>query len=183
LLIRDIERAIDEMIARLGDGEQTCLSRTSVYQTLEYPVSFGGISAQMPEVSKYELKENIIQALKRRQLLYYDRHLKSYQLHSLVREKGEYLLSQNPENLHTAHSKAYNYYISIPLKPKSEWQEIEDIKPLTRAQYHAFQAQDLDVANAIISEVYEHLQQWNCADLVCANLPLPLLTEVKNITL
>jgi len=31
LLIRDIERAIDEMITRLGDGEQTCLSRISVY--------------------------------------------------------------------------------------------------------------------------------------------------------
>jgi len=48
--------------------------------------------------------------------------------------------------------------------------------------YHASQAQDLDAANAIISEVYEHLRQWNCADLVCANLPLPLLTEVKNLT-
>ncbi|MEG4579259.1 hypothetical protein QUA71_06430 [Microcoleus sp. MON1_C5] len=56
LLIRDIERAIDEMIARLSDGEQTCLSRISVYQTSEYPLSFAGISAQMPEVSKYELK-------------------------------------------------------------------------------------------------------------------------------
>ena len=178
LLIRDIERAIDEMIARLGDGEQTCLSRISVYQTSEYPLSFAGISAKMPEVSKYELKENIIQALKRRQLLYYDRHLKSYQLHPLVREKGEYLLSQNPEHLRTAHSQAYNYYISIPLQPKSEWQEIEDIKPLIKAHYHASQAQNLDTANAVISEVYEHLRQWNCA-----NLPLPLLTEVKNITL
>ena len=59
LLIRDIERAIDEIIARLGDGEQTCLSRISVYQTSEYPLSFAGISAQMPEVSKYELKENM----------------------------------------------------------------------------------------------------------------------------
>jgi len=183
LLIRDIERAIDEMIARLGDGEQTCLSRISVYQTSEYPLSFAGISGQIPEVSKYELKENIIQALKRRQLLYYDRHLKSYQLHPLVREKGEYLLSQNPEHLRTAHSQAYNYYISIPLKPKSEWQEIEDIKPLIRAHYHASQAGDLDATNAIISEVYEHLRQWNCAELVSANLPLPLLTEVKNITL
>ncbi|MEG4960772.1 MULTISPECIES: NB-ARC domain-containing protein [unclassified Microcoleus] len=183
LLIRDIERAIDEMIARLGDGEQTCLSRISVYQTSEYSLSFAGISAQMPEFSKYELKENIIQGLKRRQLLYYDRHLKSYQLHPLVREKGEYLLSQNPENLRTAHSQAYNYYISIPLKPKSEWQDIEDIKPLIRAHYHASQAQDLDAANAIISEVYEYLRQWNCAELVCANLPLPLLTEVKNISL
>ncbi|MEG4353143.1 NB-ARC domain-containing protein [Microcoleus sp. LAD1_D5] len=183
LLIRDIERAIDEMIARLGDGEQTCLSRISVYQTSEYPLSFAGMSAQMPEVSKYELKENIIQALKRRQLLYYDRHLKSYHLHPLVREKGEYLLNQNPENLRTAHSQAYNYYISIPLKPKSEWQDIEDIKPLIRAHYHASQAGDLDAANAIISEVYEYLRQWNCAELVCANLPLPLLTEVKNIRL
>lgn len=183
LLIRDIESAIDEMIARLGDGEQTCLSRISIYQTSEYPLSFAGISAQMPEVSKYELKENIIQALKRRQFLYYDRHLKSYKLHPLVREKGEFLLSQNPENLRTAHSQAYNYYIRIPLKPKSEWQNIDDIQPLIRAHYHARQAGNLDAANAIISEVCEYLRQWNCADLVCGNIELPLLTEVKNISL
>ncbi len=183
LLIRDIERLIDEMIARLGDGEQTCLGRISVYKTSEYPLSFAGISAQMPEVSKYELKENIIQALKRRQLLYYDRHFKSYQLHPLVREKGEHLLNQNPEHLRTAHSQAYNYYISIPLKPESEWQDIEDIQPLIRAHYHAHQAGNLDAANKIISEVYEYLRQWNCAELVCANLQLPLLTEVKNISL
>ncbi|MEZ2275506.1 MAG: NB-ARC domain-containing protein [Microcoleus sp.] len=179
LLIRDIESAIDEMIARLSDGEQTCLSRISVYQTSEYPLSFAGISAQMPEVSKYELKENIILALKRRQLLYYDRHFKSYQLHPLVREKGEHLLSQNPENLRTAHSQAYNYYISIPLKPKSEWQDIEDIQPLIRAHYHARQAGKLDAANKIISEVCEYLQQWNCAELVCGNIELPLLAEAR----
>ena len=183
LLIRDIERLIDEMIARLGDSEQTCLSRISVYQTSEYPLSFAGISAQMPEVSKYELKENIIQALKRRQLLYYDRHLKSYQLHPLVREKGEHLLSQNPEHLRTAHSQAYNYYISIPLKPKSEWQDIEDIQPLIRAHYHAHQAGNLDAANAIISEVCEYLGQWNCVELVCGNIEFPLLAEVKKISL
>jgi len=183
LLIRDIERLIDEMIARLGDGEQTYLSRISVYQTSEYPLSFAGISAQMPEVSKYELKENIIQALKRRQLLYYDRHLKSYQLHPLVREKGEHLLSQNPEHLRTAHSQAYNYYISIPLKPKSEWQDIEDIQPLIRAHYHAHQAGNLDAANAIISEVCEYLRQWNCVEFVCGNIEFPLLAEVKKISL
>ena len=183
LLIRDLERLIDKILARLSDSEQTCLSRISVYQTSEYPLSFAGISAQMPEVSKYELKENIILALKRRQLLYYDYQRESYQLHPLVREKGEYLLSQTPENLHTAHSQAYNYYISIPLKLKSEWQDIEDIKPLIRAHYHARQAGHLDAANAIISEVCEYLRQWNCAELVCANLPLPLLTEVKNISL
>ncbi|WP_293277009.1 MULTISPECIES: NB-ARC domain-containing protein [unclassified Microcoleus] len=182
LLIRDIESAIDEMIARLGDGEQTCLSRISVYQTSEYPLSFAGISAQMPEVSKYELKENIIQALKRRQLLYYDRHLKSYQLHPLIQEKGEHLLNQNSENVRTAHSQAYNYYISIPLKPESEWQDIEDIQPLIRAHYHASQAQDLDAANAIISEVCEYLRQWNCAGLVCGNIELPLLIEKPYFT-
>ncbi|WP_422759640.1 NB-ARC domain-containing protein [Microcoleus anatoxicus] len=179
LLIRDIERLIDEMIARLSDLEQTCLSRISVYQTSEYPLSFAGISAQMPEVSKYELKENIILALKRRQLLYYDYQRESYQLHPLVREKGEHLLSQNPEHLRTAHSQAYNYYISIPLKPESEWQDIEDIKPLIRAHYHARQAGNLDAANGMISKVYEYLRQWNCAELVCGNLPLLLLTEAR----
>lgn len=183
LLIRDIERLIDEIIARLSDGEQTCLSRISVYQTSEYPLSFAGISAQMPEVSKYELKENIILALKRRQLLYYDYQRESYQLHPLVREKGEHLLSQNPEHLRTAHSQAYNYYISIPLKPESEWQNIEDIKPLIRAHYHARQAGNLDAANGMISKVCEYLRQWNCAELVCGNIELPLLAEVKNISL
>ena len=183
LLIRDIERLIDKILARLSDSEQTCLGRISVYQTSEYPLSFAGISAQMPEFSKYELKENIILALKRRQLLYYDYQRESYQLHPLVREKGEYLLNQNPENIRTAHSQAYNYYISIPLKPKSEWQDIEDIQPLIRAHYHAHQAGNLDAANKIISEVCEYLRQWNCAELVCGNIELPLLTEVKNISL
>jgi len=59
----------------------------------------------------------------------------------------------------------------------------EGVKPLIRAHYHASQAGDLDAASAIISEVYEYLRQWNCAELVCANLQLPLLTEVKNISL
>ena len=179
LLIRDIERLIDKIIARLSDGEQTCLSRISVYKTSEYPLSFAGISAQMPELSKYELKENIILALKRRQLLYYDRHFKSYQLHPLVREKGEHLLNHHPGHLRNAHSQAYHYYISIPLKPKSEWQNIEDIQPLIRAHYHAHQAGILDAANAIISEVCEYLRQWNCAELVCGNLELPLLAEAR----
>ncbi|MBE9122184.1 hypothetical protein IQ269_15575 [Tychonema sp. LEGE 07199] len=73
--------------------------------------------------------------------------------------------------------------MSIPLKPKSKWQEIEDIQPLIRAHFHASKAEKLDTANAIICEVYEYLRQWNCAELVCANLQLPLLTEVKNISL
>ncbi|CAD5978055.1 NB-ARC domain-containing protein [Planktothrix agardhii] len=155
LLIRDIEKLIDEIIARLSEIEQTCLSRISVYQTSEYPLSFAAIATQMPEVSKYELKENIILALKRRQLLYYDYQRESYQLHPLVQEKGDRLLNQNPENVSTAHRQAYSYYINIPLKPKSEWQNIDDIKPLIRAHYHASQAEDLDAVKAIIAEVCE----------------------------
>ncbi|MEG4861815.1 MULTISPECIES: hypothetical protein [Microcoleaceae] len=73
--------------------------------------------------------------------------------------------------------------MSIPLKPESEWQDIEDIQPLIRAHYHASKAEKLDTANAIISKVCEYLRQWNCAELVCANLQWLLLKEVKNISL
>ncbi|MEG3861360.1 NB-ARC domain-containing protein, partial [Microcoleus sp. herbarium12] len=182
LLIRDIERLIDEILARLGDCEQTCLGRISVYQTSEYPLSFAGISAQMPEVSKYELKENIIQALKRRQLLYYDCQRSSYQLHPLVREKGSRLLNQNRENFRTAHRQAYHYFISIPLKPESEWQDIEDIKPLMRAHYHGCQAGDLDAAAIAISGVDEYLKVWNYPEQICSHPPLPLLGNVQEFT-
>ncbi|OCQ91110.1 AAA family ATPase [Oscillatoriales cyanobacterium USR001] len=181
LLIRDIESLIDEMILRLSDLEQTCLSRISVYQTSEYPLSFAAIVAQMPEVSKYELKENIILALKRRQLLCYDCQRESYQLHPLVQEKGDRLLNQNQENVSTAHRQAYHYFITIPLKPESEWQNIEDIKPLIRAHYHASQAADLDAAKAIITEVCEYLQHWNCVEDLGVNLLSPLLTETHKL--
>ncbi|MDF0556880.1 ATP-binding protein [Kamptonema sp. UHCC 0994] len=181
LLIRDIESLIDEMILRLSDLEQTCLSRISIYQTSEYPLSFAAIATQMPEVSKYELKENIILALKRRQLLCYDCQRESYQLHPLVQEKGYPLLNQNHENVRAAHRKAYHYFISIPLKPESEWQDIEDIKPLIRAHYHASQAEDLDAAKAIIAEVYKYMQQWNCAEDLGVNLLSPLLNETHKL--
>lgn len=182
LLTRPIESLLDEMIARLSDIERTCLSRISVYQTAEYPLNFAGIAAQMPEVSKYELKENIILALKRRQLLYYDFQRSSYQLHPLVREKGDRLLNQNPENLRTAHRQAYEYFISIPLKPESAWQDIEDIKPLIRAHYHGCQAGDLDAAATAISGVDGYLKDWNYPEQICSHPQLPLLADVQEIT-
>jgi hypothetical protein len=182
LLTRPIESLLDEMIARLSDIERTCLSRISVYQTAEYPLNFAGIAAQMPEVSKYELKENIILALKRRQLLYYDFQRSSYQLHPLVREKGDRLLNQNPENFRTAHRQAYEYFISIPLKPKSEWQHIEDIKPLIRAHYHGCQAGDFDAAATAISGVDEYLKDWNYPEQICSHPQLPLLANVQEFT-
>jgi len=179
LLIRPIESLLDEIIARLSDIERTCLSRISVYQTPEYPLNFAGIAAQMPEVSKYELKENIILALKRRQLLYYDFQRSSYQLHPLVREKGDRLLNQNPENFRSAHRQAYEYFISIPLKPESEWEDIEDIKPLMRAHYHGCQAGDLDAAATAISGVDEYLRVWNYPEQICSHPQLPLLADVQ----
>jgi len=179
LLTRPIESLLDEIIARLSDIERTCLSRISVYQTAEYPLNLAGIAAQMPEVSKYELKENIILALKRRQLLYYDFQRSSYQLHPLVCEKGDRLLNQNPENFRTAHRQAYRYFISIPLKPESEWQDIEDIKPLIRAHYHGCQAGDLDAAATAISGVDKYLKVWNYPEQICSHPPLPLLADVQ----
>jgi GTPase SAR1 family protein len=181
LLIRDIESLIDEMILRLSELEQTCISRISIYQTSEYPLSFAAIATQMPELSKYELKENIILALKRRQLLCYDCQRESYQLHPLVQEKCDRLLNQNPEDVRMAHRQAYNYFISIPLKPESEWQDIDDIKPLIRAHYHASQAEDLDAAKAIITVVCEYLQKWNFTEDLGVNLLSPLLTETHKL--
>src|SRR5919199_110633 len=116
LLIRDIESLIDEGVVRLSEQERTCLRRISVYQTSEYPLSYAGIAAQMPEVSEYDLKECIILALKRRQLLEYDPERESYQLHPLVQEKAYRRLCQNPETFRTVHRQAYRYFLSIPLK-------------------------------------------------------------------
>lgn len=95
--------------------------------------------------------------------------------------KGDRLLHQNLENVCTAHRQAYHYFINIPLKPESEWQDIEDIKPLIRAHYHAYQANDLEAANAIIAEVYKYMQQWNCAEDLGLNLLSPLLTETHKL--
>lgn len=153
LLIRELEKLTDEIIARLSDRERTCISRISIYQTAEYPLDSGAIAAQMPELSLYELKEDIIRALKRRHLLSYHPELRSFQLHPLLRAKGEIMLCKNPENLRTAHRQAYKYFLNIPLKPEAEWQDIEDIKPLQLAHYHAKQAEDEEEAAAAISRI------------------------------
>ncbi|MEG4320331.1 MULTISPECIES: tetratricopeptide repeat protein [unclassified Microcoleus] len=161
LLIRDIENLIDEVFNRLSEQEQTCLRRISIYQTSEYPLTFAGISAQMPEVSEYDLKENVIQALKRRQFLDYDRQRESYQLHPLIQEKAYRLLCQNPEHFRTANQQAYRYFLNIPLKPKTEWKSIRDIKPLLLAHYYACQAEDWDEAAIAISDACDSLRYWS----------------------
>ncbi|WP_017715578.1 AAA family ATPase [Kamptonema formosum] len=160
LLTHDIESILDEVMEHLSDEEQTCLCRLSVYQTSEYPLTIAGIAAQMPEVSRYDLKENILLALKRRHLLEYDRERESYRLHPLVIEKAGHILSQNPEAFRTAHRQAYHYFITLPIKPESEWNDIEDIKPLLRAHYHASQAEDWPEAERTIAWMDECLRRW-----------------------
>jgi DNA polymerase III delta prime subunit len=160
LLIRDIESLIDEGVVRLSYPERACLKLISVYQNSEYPLSYAAIAAQMPEVSEYDLKEKIVLALKRRQLLDYDSQQESYQLHPLVQEKAYRALCQNAETFRIAHQQAYRYFLSIPLKRETEWNDIEDIKPLLLAHYHACQAEDWDEAEKAISVAYEFLHQW-----------------------
>jgi DNA polymerase III delta prime subunit len=158
LLINTLDQLIEEVFIRLSDLERTCLSRISVYQTAEYPLDTAGIAAQMPEVSEYELEESIIQGLRRRQLLDYDDQQKSYQIHPLIQEKAHRLLQPHPKIVTSeslfANRQAYRYFLGIPLKPDTEWQEIEDIKPLLRAHYHACCAADWDEAATAISGIY-----------------------------
>lgn len=113
LLIRDIESLIDEVLARLSEQERICLTRISIYQTSEYPLTFAGIAVQMPDLNEYDLKENIIQALKRRQLLDYNLDRESYQMHPLVQEKAYRLLCQNLEAVRHANRQAYRYFLML----------------------------------------------------------------------
>ena len=149
------------MFVRLSEPEKTCLLRISVCQTSEYPLNFAVIAAQMPELSEYDLKENVILALKRRQFLDYDRQIESYQLHPLIQEKAYRLLCQHPESFRTANQQAYRYFLNLPLKPKTEWKSIHDIKPLLLAHYHACQAEDWDEAASAISDACESLRYWS----------------------
>ncbi|MCC3404604.1 MAG: tetratricopeptide repeat protein [Microcoleus sp. PH2017_10_PVI_O_A] len=162
LLINTLDRLIDEVFIRVSALERTCLTRISVYQTSEYPLNTAGIAAQMPEVSDYELEESIIQGLRRRQLLDYDDNMESYQMHPLIQEKAYRLLRPHPKNVtpesRLANRQAYGYFLSIPLKPHTEWQETEDIKPLFRAHYHACCAEDWDEGAGAIFGCYNFLR-------------------------
>ena len=161
-VVNTLNGLIDEVFIRLSNLEITCLSRISVYQTAEYPLDTAGIAAQMPEVSEYELEENIIQGLRRRQLLDYEDKQESYQMHPLIQEKAYRLLHPNPKfasaESQLANRQAYRYFLSIPLKNEAEWQEIEDIKPLLRAHYHACCAEDWNEAAGAILGVYDFLR-------------------------
>lgn len=163
LLIRDLESLIEQAIVRLSPEEYSCLSQISVYQTSEYPLLSSGIAAQMPSMEERYLKENVILALKRRQLLDYDSERQSYQMHPLVQEKASYLL--NSESKYIAHSQANRYFLSIA-KPEEQWQELADIKPQLLAHYHACQALDWEAAAAAIAPIYQRLRHWSYFELI-----------------
>jgi len=160
LLVNSLDELIDQVIQRLSDEELICLSQISVYET---PVSVDGIAAQMSEMSKRDVKENVIEALKRRQLLDYNRNYESYQMHPLVEEKASQLL--NPELACTAHRKACRHFLII-VKPEAEWKEFNDVKPLLRAHYHACKAKDWDEAAQVVSGVADYLFQKGYYDQI-----------------
>ena len=179
LLTHDIESILDEGMERLSDEERTCLCRLSVYQTSEYPLTIAGIAAQMPEVSRYDLKENILLALKRRQLLEYDTQRESYQLHPLIREKAGHILYKNAEDFRTAHRQAYRYFSTLPLKPQQSAQEsILNLKPAIRAHYHASQAEDWQEADRTIAWMDECLRRWGYGE---EKLSLDLLYHTSQV--
>lgn len=172
LLIRDIESLIDEVIKRLSKEEYACLSQISVYQTEEYPLNHKGIAAQMPDVEERDLRENIILALKRRQLLDFNSDSGSYQMHPLVQEKASYLLDSLTSN--SAHQKAYLYFLNL-VKPEVEWKEFNDIKPLVRAYHHACKAEEWDRAAEVALRIFDFLRTCSnfeiILDLYCELLP------------
>jgi tetratricopeptide (TPR) repeat protein len=163
LLLRDIESIIDEVFNRLSQEEYACLRQISIYQTAEYALQYEGIAAQMPTFSKRDLKENIILALRRRQVLDFNNEDKSFQMHPLVQEKASYLLDSESNRL--AHAQAFQYFFSIT-KPPREWREFDDVKPLLRAYYHACQAKEWDEAARAIGEAYDFLRQGSHFDLI-----------------
>lgn len=164
LLVNTLDELIEQVTNRLSDEELKCLSQISVYETSEYVLSFGGIAAQIPEMSKRDVKENIIEALKRRQLLDYNQDCESYQMHPLVQEKASYLLNSESDR-RIAHRQAHRYFLDL-VKPEVEWKEFDDLKPLLRAHHHACQAQDWDEAATAIREAYKYLRQWCYFDII-----------------
>ena len=163
LLVNTLNALIEEVTNRLSLEELTCLSQISVYETQIYPLSFTGIAAQLPQINKRDVRENIIEALKRRQLLDYNPDKQSYQMHPLVQEKASEFLK--PELYRIAHRLASGYFL-INTKPESEWKTTQDIQAFLRAHHHSVQAQDWDEAAAINSRLYEHLQRWGDFDLI-----------------
>lgn len=163
LLVRDLETLVDEVIDRLSQEEYLCLSCISVYQTTEYPLHATGIQAQMPNMNRREIEENIILALRRRQLLNYNSPDQSYQIHPLIQEKSFSLL--NKETFYMAHLQAYKYFVSIS-KPEHEWKEIEDVRTLVRAHYHACQIHNWDKSYLVTEKIYDFLKKKNYFDLI-----------------
>lgn len=169
LLTIDIENIINEIIKRLSQIERKCWLRISVFQTDEYPLTIDGIAAQVPDIDEYDLQEVVVTALERRQLLDYNPLRQSYQLHPLFQEKAYRLLSDiNNKELFFSHKKAYEFFMSLPLKSALDWNNIEDIKPKLMAFYHVCKFRDWDTAASIICEenIRRALVKWGDFRLV-----------------
>lgn len=160
LLTVDIEKLVDEMIQRLSNKEKECLLRISVYQTDDYPLSLSGIATQLTGLNEYEIEENIIKALERRQLLDFDTEKNTYQLHPIVQETAYHILLKDKLLLHSAHQRAYEYFVNIKLQPETQWHGVEDIMPRIKAHYHACILENFDKALDVVMPIKTFLDQW-----------------------
>lgn len=116
----------------------------------------------MPDTDLYDVQENLIRALTRRQLLEYNADRSSYELHPMVQEKAYRSLSKDSDRLLRAHTLAYTYFLAVPLIRESDWRTTEDIKPRLMAHYHASQAEAWDQAAEAIEDFGQTcLYQWS----------------------
>ncbi|MEP0873110.1 tetratricopeptide repeat protein [Trichocoleus desertorum AS-A10] len=163
LLVNTLDELLEQIIERLSTEELQCLSRISVYETTEYSLQPSGIIAQLPQMSERDVKEDVIEALKRRQLLDFDANKGAYQMHPLVQEKASSLLTSDSKTI--AHRQAYEYFRLIA-KSIDNWREFNDVKPLIRAHHHACQAKDWDEAAKVVLEVFPFLRLRGHFDLI-----------------
>jgi tetratricopeptide (TPR) repeat protein len=132
-----------KLFDKLVGEEKELIEQISVYRE---PVSMKGL-----EIFK-ESTQDLVGKLINKSLLETD-HNGSYWLHPLVQEFSYHDLTNKKE----AHLIAYNYYTT--LLPTEKPTKKEDLQPVIEAYYHAFKAEEYDLAVFII-------EQFNLHDLL-----------------
>lgn len=160
-LPQSLELLVDEIITRLSEKEQICLSRISVYRTQEYPLLIDAIAYQIQEESGRDIKLHTIPALERRQLLNYDAQRCFYQMHPLVQERALYLLDDLQGN-RLAHQRAAEYYFKVSGDIEDEIQ----VKAAFEAFHHFYQIKDYqNCSQTLLDKIlgYQNLENLRCS--------------------
>lgn len=163
LVITDINNLVKEIIERLSSAEYTILSRLSIYDTIEYPLYESAILCQSTHFQEYEVKETIITALIRRQLIDINIKNTSYEIHPFIKEKFFAILQQDQSDFEQSHLRAAKHFLSLSDLNNPTWNHLEDIKPLIMAVHHLYQISNLNqVAKIICHRSFRRiLVQWS----------------------